>query len=199
MHDVQRAPLLSLSLLPLGPWRQVIGHTPPGGVRLRVPYPHESPSTCPVAFSRFRFPAGRAVTVRPHTPGMYFPCATPPSPWAHINSSVSPIPFLRARRELYPFTTTMLPTCATAFVFAALVVPALGASYTLSDTYMGSGFLSGFTHQAIADPTHGRVYVPSASSPVTVYSGQSVTNPFSTHLRAPICRFTATTFRSPPP
>ena len=72
---------------------------------------------------------------------------------------MSSIPFLRARRELYPYSSTMLATCATALVFAALVVPTLGASYTLSDTYQGSGFLSGFAHQAIADPTHGRVYV----------------------------------------
>jgi hypothetical protein len=35
-------------------------------------------------------------------------------------------------------------------------VPALGA-YTLVDNYVGSSFLSQFEHEAIADPTHGRV------------------------------------------
>ena len=42
-------------------------------------------------------------------------------------------------------------------LLATLVVPTLGATYNLVDTYQGAGFLSGFTHQAIADPTHGRV------------------------------------------
>lgn len=39
------------------------------------------------------------------------------------------------------------------------------ASYTLSDNFVGSGFLSGFTHEAIADPTNGRVtYVDQATA-----------------------------------
>lgn len=31
------------------------------------------------------------------------------------------------------------------------------ATYNLQDNYVGNGFLSGFVHEAISDPTHGRV------------------------------------------
>jgi hypothetical protein len=31
--------------------------------------------------------------------------------------------------------------------------------YSLVDNYIGAGFLSGFIHENIADPTHGRVSV----------------------------------------
>ena len=51
----------------------------------------------------------------------------------------------------------MMLALSTATVIAALIAPALGTSYTLSDTYMGGGWLTGFSHQAIMDPTHGRV------------------------------------------
>ena len=47
----------------------------------------------------------------------------------------------------------------------AIAVPVLGATYSISDSYQGSDFLNGFHHQAISDPTHGRVYVTRASSP----------------------------------
>ncbi|RDX44811.1 laminarinase [Lentinus brumalis] len=40
---------------------------------------------------------------------------------------------------------------------ACIVAPALGATYGLVDNFVGSSFLSGFQHQAIGDPTHGRV------------------------------------------
>jgi hypothetical protein len=43
-------------------------------------------------------------------------------------------------------------------IFAFAVVTSTTA-WTLSDNYVGSGFLSGFSHQSISDPTHGRVYV----------------------------------------
>lgn len=33
------------------------------------------------------------------------------------------------------------------------------AVYTLSDAYVGESFLTGFQHQNIPDPTHGRGYV----------------------------------------
>ncbi|KAG8960026.1 hypothetical protein FRC03_007139 [Tulasnella sp. 419] len=39
------------------------------------------------------------------------------------------------------------------------------ATYAVSDTFIGTGFLNGFTHEAIADPTHGRVtYVDQATA-----------------------------------
>ncbi|KAH8100225.1 putative laminarinase [Cristinia sonorae] len=49
---------------------------------------------------------------------------------------------------------------------AASVVPtALAATYSLSDNHVGSDFLSSFVHEAIADPTHGRVnYVDQATA-----------------------------------
>ncbi|RDX45720.1 laminarinase [Lentinus brumalis] len=40
---------------------------------------------------------------------------------------------------------------------AAVAAPALAATYSQADSFSGQGFLSGFTHQAIPDPTHGRV------------------------------------------
>ncbi|KAH9850499.1 laminarinase [Lenzites betulinus] len=43
------------------------------------------------------------------------------------------------------------------FTLASLVACALGATYQQTDSHQGDGFLKSFTHQAIADPTHGRV------------------------------------------
>ena len=41
----------------------------------------------------------------------------------------------------------------------------LGATYRLQDNYVGASFLTGFDHQAIPDPTHGRVnYVDEATA-----------------------------------
>ncbi|KDQ51417.1 glycoside hydrolase family 16 protein [Jaapia argillacea MUCL 33604] len=42
-------------------------------------------------------------------------------------------------------------------ILASLVPAALAATYSLTDDYVGPNFLTGFTHQAIADPTNGRV------------------------------------------
>ena len=42
---------------------------------------------------------------------------------------------------------------------ASLTASALGATYSQTDSYVGSQFLSGFQHMAIADPTNGRVCV----------------------------------------
>ena len=40
----------------------------------------------------------------------------------------------------------------------ALAAPlARAAGWGIIDTYVGPSFLTGFTHEAIADPTHGRV------------------------------------------
>lgn len=46
---------------------------------------------------------------------------------------------------------------AVLFAVSALVSSALGATYPKKDTFVGKGFLTGFSHEAIADPTHGRV------------------------------------------
>ncbi|KAG6816368.1 hypothetical protein H0H87_006641 [Tephrocybe sp. NHM501043] len=49
--------------------------------------------------------------------------------------------------------------------FLSLAAPSLSASYSLSDNIVGSGFLSAFNFEAIADPTHGRVnYVDAATA-----------------------------------
>ncbi|TFK51078.1 putative laminarinase [Heliocybe sulcata] len=46
-----------------------------------------------------------------------------------------------------------------------LASSALGATYTLSDTHVGSDFLTSFVHEAIPDPTSGRVnYVDQATA-----------------------------------
>ena len=45
-------------------------------------------------------------------------------------------------------------------VFASLTAPALGATYSLSQSVVGDQFLTAFTFETIADPTLGRVSVP---------------------------------------
>ncbi|KZT36648.1 endo-1,3(4)-beta-glucanase [Sistotremastrum suecicum HHB10207 ss-3] len=53
-------------------------------------------------------------------------------------------------------------------VFVSLVLAVTSvraATYSLKDNFVGSSFLTGFTHEAIADPTHGRVnYVDQATA-----------------------------------
>lgn len=50
-------------------------------------------------------------------------------------------------------------------VAAALIPSSYAATYHLEDNWVGSAFLSTFTHEAIADPTHGRVnYVDQATA-----------------------------------
>jgi hypothetical protein len=58
----------------------------------------------------------------------------------------------------------MLPTLSfLATLFAAQ--GALAGTYNILDTFIGPSFLTGFDHQAIADPTHGRVnYVNQATA-----------------------------------
>ncbi|KAI0757798.1 laminarinase [Daedaleopsis nitida] len=41
---------------------------------------------------------------------------------------------------------------------ACIASPVLSATYTHSETFSGNTFLTGFSHQAINDPTHGRVH-----------------------------------------
>lgn len=51
----------------------------------------------------------------------------------------------------------MLSLPTRALLLGILATNALGATYSLTDNFVGSSFLSGFSFQAIADPTHGRV------------------------------------------
>ncbi|KAK0202504.1 endo-beta-glucanase [Desarmillaria ectypa] len=58
----------------------------------------------------------------------------------------------------------MLFLTAVALV-SSLVSPVFGASYQQTDSFVGSQFYSGFSHQAIYDPTNGRVnYVDVSTS-----------------------------------
>jgi hypothetical protein len=52
------------------------------------------------------------------------------------------------------FTST-----AASFFALSLARQAAAATYKLSDNYVGPSFLTGFTHEAIPDPTAGTVYV----------------------------------------
>lgn len=45
----------------------------------------------------------------------------------------------------------------TASLLTALAAGKAAYAYTLVDNFVGSSFLTGFDHEAIADPTHGRV------------------------------------------
>ncbi|TFK94501.1 glycoside hydrolase family 16 protein [Polyporus arcularius HHB13444] len=57
------------------------------------------------------------------------------------------------------FTSRML------IALTAVAAPALAATYSQADSFSGHGFLSGFTHEANPDPTHGRVnYVDQTTS-----------------------------------
>ncbi|THH28434.1 hypothetical protein EUX98_g5747 [Antrodiella citrinella] len=42
-------------------------------------------------------------------------------------------------------------------LIASIVPTALAGAYAITDTYVGSAFLSSFVHENILDPTHGRV------------------------------------------
>lgn len=44
-----------------------------------------------------------------------------------------------------------------AVLLPSLIATVRAATYSLSDNIVGTDFLSAFTHEAIADPTHGRV------------------------------------------
>ena len=46
----------------------------------------------------------------------------------------------------------------TPFVLAGLATTVLGGQWHLADSHVGKGFLDAFIHQAIKDPTAGRVY-----------------------------------------
>ncbi|RPD81602.1 2 beta-glucanase [Lentinus tigrinus ALCF2SS1-7] len=54
---------------------------------------------------------------------------------------------------------------AVLFTLSSLAASAWAATYPLKDSFFGEGFLSGFSHEAISDPTHGRVqYVDQATA-----------------------------------
>ena len=47
---------------------------------------------------------------------------------------------------------------STFFALLAAALPtALASTYSIADTYIGQDFLNQFTHEAISDPTNGRV------------------------------------------
>ncbi|KAF8916423.1 2 beta-glucanase [Mucidula mucida] len=62
----------------------------------------------------------------------------------------------------------MFPTSSSAvaaLLLASLASPVVGVSYVLTDSFVGSSFLNGFTYDAISDPTGGRVvYVDAATA-----------------------------------
>jgi hypothetical protein len=50
-----------------------------------------------------------------------------------------------------------LTIAGAAFIICSFAKEILAATYSQSDSYVGSQFLDGFGFQNIADPTHGRV------------------------------------------
>lgn len=57
-----------------------------------------------------------------------------------------------------------------ALLALACVSPALGGTYSRTDSVSGSGFLDAFSYEAIPDPTHGRVFVaPSTNMTVKTH------------------------------
>lgn len=57
-------------------------------------------------------------------------------------------------------------SCLSAALSALALLPAVhGATYSLKQNNVGTDFLKNFVHEAIADPTHGRVtYVDQATA-----------------------------------
>lgn len=62
-------------------------------------------------------------------------------------------------RILFFFQNTMLSPAHLALAIALLSGSARAATYGLTDNYVGTSFLGGFTHENIPDPTNGRVCV----------------------------------------
>lgn len=61
---------------------------------------------------------------------------------------------------LFVFADSIVEMRSTFAVLASSVLPvAFAATYGLVDNHVGADFLSTFTHEAISDPTHGRVWV----------------------------------------
>lgn len=52
-----------------------------------------------------------------------------------------------------------MPFFSQVMFLASLSALVMGASYSRTDSYSGSGLLSNFDVESISDPTHGRVYV----------------------------------------
>ncbi|SJK98518.1 uncharacterized protein ARMOST_01786 [Armillaria ostoyae] len=61
-----------------------------------------------------------------------------------------------------------MPYLASSFLlalFASFISPAASVSYSQTDSFVGSQFNDGFSYEAIADPTNGRVnYVNAATA-----------------------------------
>ena len=73
---------------------------------------------------------------------------------------------------------------------------ALGATYSQTDSHTGTGFLKSFSHQAISDPTHGRVYV--CVSALVLHFALLMEDHFlaTTSIRTPPSRTTSPTLQA---
>lgn len=72
-----------------------------------------------------------------------------------IPSASGDVKHLSTNPSQPPFIVTVF---ALSFIAAAAAATlANAATYSVSDTFIGTSFLSNFDHQAIADPTHRRV------------------------------------------
>ena len=79
--------------------------------------------------------------------------SSPRAPIAGIHIAITARPTLRSRLTL----SIIMHATSALVVLASLAAGVFGATYTQSDSHQGAEFLSSFTHEAIADPTHGRV------------------------------------------
>jgi hypothetical protein len=57
----------------------------------------------------------------------------------------------------FPVAFMKFPLSASTLAFASIVVPALGTTYSQTDSIIGSDFLDTFILEDIVDPTNGRV------------------------------------------
>lgn len=86
------------------------------------------------------------------------PPARPSSPHRHQPeaSQLPPAPTLLYITLRAPLARAMFASRAL-LLLTGLAARVLGAQYAQSDSHQGDGFLKSFTHEAISDPTHGRV------------------------------------------
>ena len=75
-------------------------------------------------------------------------------PWA---SDLDAISSSKSKALDLSLASLAMRSTAVLLTVTSLAASALAATYSLRDSFVGHSFLSGFSHEAIDDPTHGRV------------------------------------------
>ena len=78
-------------------------------------------------------------------------------PVGRLQNPSDPADFTPSHSLTISLHLLIMRSTAALFAVSTLFSSALGATYNIKDSFVCESFLTGFTHQAIADPTHGRV------------------------------------------